>query len=130
VSTGRARAAIVVGAVAVGSALAGVAIERVTTHHHGPRRGPPGGVASPAQDARRRQEMLDRMSRDLGLRPEQRAGIDSIMQRTDSALRAVRSEMQPRVTTILDRSRDEIGARLDSTQRAKYAEQMAKRRRR
>ena len=128
-STSRGRAALVIAAIVVGSALAGAALERVT-HSRSPRRGPPGGVTTPEHDARRRQEMLDRMSRDLRLSPAQRAGIDSIMQRTDSALRVVRGEMQPRVKRILDQSRTDIGARLDSAQRVKFVEQTARRRRR
>jgi hypothetical protein len=43
------------------------------------------------------------------------------MQRTDSALRVVRGEMQPRLRQIFDSSRAEISARLDSVQRVEYA---------
>ena len=64
--------------------------------------------------------MLERLTKDLNLTPPQRAAIDSIMQRTDSALRIVRGEMQPRLTQIFDGSRAEISARLDSTQREKF----------
>jgi hypothetical protein len=61
------------------------------------------------------------MSKDLSLTPPQRAGIDSIMQRTDSALRVVRGEMQPRLQQIFESSRSQIAARLDSAQRVKFA---------
>jgi Spy/CpxP family protein refolding chaperone len=70
------------------------------------------------------------MSRDLNLTPAQRVGIDSIMQRTDSALRAVRAEAQPRLTRIFESSRAEISARLDSAQRVKFAQRQSRRRER
>lgn len=130
-TNGRGRAAIVIAAIAIGSAVAGAGIDRwVMTH--GPRhgRGGPPGTQSPEAAARRRAEMLERMTKDLSLTPTQRAGIDSIMQRTDSALRVVRGEMQPRLTAIFDSSRAQIGARLDSAQRVKFERQRAERRRR
>ena len=130
-SNGRARAAVIIAAIAIGSAVAGAGIDRwVMTH--GPRRGRggPPSAQSPEASARRRAEMLERMTKDLSLTPAQRAGIDSIMQRTDSALRVVRGEMQPRLTAIFDRSRAEISARLDSTQKVKFEQQRAERRRR
>jgi hypothetical protein len=65
--------------------------------------------------------MLDRLSAELALPPLQRAGVDSIFQRTDSSLRAIRREMQPRLQQVFERSRAEIDARLDSAQRAKFA---------
>ena len=74
--------------------------------------------------------MLEHMTKDLSLTPAQRAGIDSIMQRTDSALRVVRGEMQPRLTQIFESSRVEIAARLDSAQKIKFAQQRSERRRR
>jgi hypothetical protein len=75
----------------------------------------------PEQEQRRRTEMLDRLTADLALTPAQRAGVDSIFQRTDSSLRAIRREMQPRLQQVFERSRAEIDARLDSAQRAKFA---------
>ena len=116
----RARAALIIAAIAVGSALAGAGVNHwlMVRDRHG--RGGPSRVSTPEQDARRRREMLDHMTKDLDLSAAQRAGIDSVMQRTDSALRAVRSEMQPRLKQIFETSRTEIAARLDSTQRIKF----------
>jgi hypothetical protein len=74
--------------------------------------------------------MLDDMTKDLDLTPRQRVGIDSVMQRTDATLRAVRSEVQPRIRQILDQSRAEITARLDSTQRVKFLQRKPPLRRR
>ena len=118
---GRARAAVVIGAIAVVSALVGAAIDR-TVMSHPPRRphGPNGGP-SPEQEVRHRHEALDRMSRDLNLSNAQRAAIDTIMYRTDSSLQVLRREMQPRLRQVLDSSRAQIEARLDAEQRAKFA---------
>lgn len=115
----RARAALVIAAIIVGSALAGAgATHWYMLREHRPRS--MRGGSTPEQDAKRRKEMLDRMTKDLDLSAPQRAGIDSVMQRTDSALRAVRSEMQPRTRKIFETSRAEIAARLDSAQRVKF----------
>lgn len=130
-TNGRARAAIIIAAIAIGSAIAGAGIDRwVVTHSPRRGRGGPLSAQSPEAAARRRAEMLEHMTKDLSLTPAQRAGIDSIMQRTDSALRVVRGEMQPRLTAIFDSSRAEISARLDSAQRVKFEQQRAERRRR
>jgi Spy/CpxP family protein refolding chaperone len=119
---GRGRAALVIAAIVVGSALAGAAADRMfLARGHGGRGGSSRSASNGGNDARRRAEMLDRMTRDLNLSTAQRSGIDSVMQRTDSALRAVRGEMQPRLRQIFDSSRAQIASRLDSTQRAKFA---------
>lgn len=119
----RARAALVIAAIALGSALAGAGIDRwlLTRAPRHARDGAPGS-STPEAAAKRRGVMLERMSNDLALSPAQRAGIDSLMQRTDSALHVVRGEMQPRLEQIFERSRSEIAARLDSAQRVKFAQ--------
>ena len=126
----RARAGLIIAAIAIGSAIAGAGIDRwVVTHSpRRPGRGGPASSMSPEAAARRRAEMFDRMTKDLSLTPAQRVGIDSIMQRTDSSLRIVRREMQPRLTAIFDSSRTQIAARLDSAQRVKFAQQRPPRR--
>ena len=72
-------------------------------------------------EQRRRTEMLDRLTKDLSLTTVQRAGLDSIFQRTDSSLRAIRRETQPQIQQVFERSHQEVSARLDSTQRVKFA---------
>jgi hypothetical protein len=134
---GRARAALVIGLIVICSALAGAAVERMLMQRGSPRRGGPGGQGGPGggrpsreMDQRRRADMLDHMTKDLGLTAAQRAGIDSVMQRTDSSLRAIRSEMQPRTEAVFKASRAEIGARLDPAQRARFESMRPTQRRR
>jgi Spy/CpxP family protein refolding chaperone len=116
------RAGLVIGAVVVASAIAGAAIDRSLMMHRpatrsdGGRRGPP-----QALEQGRRTAMLDRMTKELSLTPAQRAGLDSIFQRTDSSLRAIRRETQPRLQQVFERSNAEVNARLDSAQREKFA---------
>lgn len=130
-TTGRVRAALVIAAIVIGSALAGAGLDRWLVTH-GPRRGHGGvmssGAVSPEAAARRRAQMLERMRKDLDLTSAQSVAIDSIMQRTDSALSVVRGEMRPRLTAIFRSSRAEISARLDSAQRVKFAQRRASRR--
>jgi Spy/CpxP family protein refolding chaperone len=123
---GRARAALVIGAIVIGSVLAGAALDRaiLVRQPHRPR-----GMATPEQDARRRQGALDRMTKELDLSTTQRAAIDSIMQRTDSSLRLIRREMQPRLKQVFESSRAQIESRLDPEQRVKFARSRSKARR-
>ena len=118
----RLRAGLVIGAVAIASGIAGAAIDRslVTRRLPAPRgdfgRRAPGGGELP-----RRNQMLDRMTKELSLTAAQRAGLDSIFQRTDSSLRAIRRETQPRIQQIFERSKEEMNARLDPAQRETFA---------
>jgi hypothetical protein len=130
VNTNRARAVLVIAAIAIGCLLAGAGIDHWAMRNTRRGRGGPPGSATPEEAAKRRAEILDRMTKDLDLTPTQRTGIDSVLQRTDSALRVVRSEMQPRLRQIFDASRSEISARLDSTQRVKLARRDPAKRRR
>jgi Spy/CpxP family protein refolding chaperone len=126
---GRARAALVIGAIVLGSALVGAAIDRGIVMRQQPRRFRGGGAMTPPtaeQDTHRRQNALDRMSKDLELSNAQRVAIDSIMQHTDSSLRVIRGEMQPRLKQVFESSRTQIEARLDAEQRAKFAKSMSR----
>ena len=114
----RGRAAVILVVVALCGGLAGAAIERLVVQRYFHR---PQGRPSPEQQAEHRKQMLDDMTRALSLSDAQRLGIDSIMKHTDSTLRAIRHEMQPRTIAELDSSRNAIIARLDSAQRVKFA---------
>jgi len=117
----RTRAVLVIVAIVVGSALAGAAVDHAIVIRN-PRRFRPVPFGSTARAAEtRRSDMLKRLTDELSLRPDQRAAIDSIMQRTDSLLRDVRLETQPRVQKVLDDSRKQIESRLDAGQRATFA---------
>jgi hypothetical protein len=120
-TSSRWRAGLVIVAIAVASALLGAAGDRAYLLRSGRLRGFPPGRATPEQEAKRRHDMLERLTKDLGLSRTQQAGIDSVMQRTDSSLRAIRHEMQPRIQQVFESSRAEIATRLDSAQRVKFA---------
>ena len=123
----RLRAGLVIAAVVVASAIAGAAVDRNVVMRNvrrgggGGGWGPGRGGPPPEMEARRRTEMLDRLTKELSLTPAQRAGLDSVFQRTDSSLRAIRREMQPRLKQVFETSRAEMNARLDSAQRVKLA---------
>lgn len=123
-NSSRLRAGLVLALVVLSSLVAGAAIDRAVLTR-GPHRS--SGRSSPEQDARRRREVLERLTRELTLSAPQRRAIDSIMQRTDSSLRLIRREMQPRIRQLFDSSRAQIAARLDSTQRVKYQALVARR---
>jgi hypothetical protein len=71
-------------------------------------------------DQRRRAQMLDRLTQELSLSSAQRAALDSIFQRTDSSLRAIRRATQPQIQQVFEKSHQDVYARLDSTQRVKF----------
>jgi Spy/CpxP family protein refolding chaperone len=106
--------------------MAGVAADRLILlphmHRgawHGDFRGGPGG---PPRD----REFRDRIARELGLAPEQKTRIDSIMDRRGRELRAVRGQVQPQLDSIVTRTRRAIDSVLTPEQRQK-AEAMRKR---
>lgn len=131
-TSSRLRAAIIIGLIAVCSGLAGAAVERsIIQRVIVPRRPPPLAGASrftPEADTRRRSDMLDRMTKDLELTTTQREGIDSVMHHSDSLLRVIRLEMQPRLEQVLANSRSAIDSRLGPEQRVKYEKMVAARR--
>jgi Spy/CpxP family protein refolding chaperone len=117
------RAGLVIGALVIASAIAGAAIDRSVLALRKPTspRAEGGRRSFQEQEDHRRTEMLDRMTRELSLTAPQRAGLDSIFQRTDSSLRAIRRETQPRIQQVFERSKAEVDARLDPAQREKFA---------
>ena len=118
----RVRAGLVIGAVVIASGIAGAAIDRAVLTRRGSRGGDGRrGGPPPEWEQRRRTQMLDNLTRELSLTPAQRAGLDSIFQRTDSTLRAIRRETQPRIQEVMERSKADINARLEPAQREKFA---------
>ena len=126
--TSPSRAALIIIAVVIGSALAGAAVDHAIVLRNPRRFGPVFLADGTEEAATRRMNMLERLTNELSLRPEQRAAIDSIMRHTDSVLRDVRLDVQPRVQQALDDSRRQIESHLDSAQRASFnARQPARR---
>jgi Spy/CpxP family protein refolding chaperone len=112
----------VIGAVVIASGIAGAALDRAFLARRGSRGGDGRrGGPPPEWEQRRRTQMLDNLTKELTLTPTQRAGLDSIFQRTDSTLRAIRREAQPRIQQVFEQSKADINARLDPAQRAKFA---------
>ena len=132
----RLRAGLVIGALVIASAIAGAAIDRAVVTNRSPRvvRSAGGGGGGggrrgmPEQlEQRRRVEMLDKLTQELALTSGQRAGLDSIFQRTDSSLRAIRRATQPQIQHVFEQSHRDVYARLDSTQRVKFDAMRSKR---
>ena len=126
----RLQAAMVLVTVSLVSFLAGAAIDRWYLHRGrapgmrgGPgservmRGGPPGERGMRGGGPRRPSE---RMARELGLSDTQRVQIDSIIVRQSREMRALMQEGQPRVDSILARTREAIGQVLTVEQRAKF----------
>ena len=114
-TSSRLRAGIIIGVIVLCSALAGAAVERSVIQRVMAQRRPPPpfgpGRFTREADSRRRTDMLDRMTKDLTLTPTQRAGIDSVMQHSDSLLHGIRLEIQPRLEQVLAASRAAIDAK-------------------
>jgi len=131
-TSSRLRAGIIIGLIAVCSGLAGAAVERSVIQRVIAQRRPLPPIGPPRftreADTRRRADMLDRMTKDLALTSTQRAGVDSVMQHSDSLLRGIRMEIQPRLEQVLAASRAAIDTRLDADQRVKYEKMVAERR--
>lgn len=86
---------------AVLGAVLGVSLDRrffLPGHHGAP--GPGFGKPSPA--------FRDRMARELGLSPAQRASVDSIIERSQREICTVKEEVQPRLDSLLNRMRREV----------------------
>lgn len=111
--------------VAIAGGLAGVALDRFcfgSRLAHGPR-----GPGVPGQAAPRRdREFRNRFADEVGLTPDQQIRIDSIMDREGKELRAVRAQIQPRLDSIITRTRHKLDSVLTPEQRQK-AETIRKR---
>jgi Spy/CpxP family protein refolding chaperone len=116
-------AALVILLAGLSGGIAGVAVDRLLLlphlFHGGPgerhgRGGPPGG------------DFSERFARELGLTSDQKARVDSIMDREMRGVREVRAAVQPRLDSIIARTRREMDAVLTPEQRKK-AEEMRRR---
>ena len=102
--------------------LAGTAIDRVALADDARHEGRPGG----RDGGRDRHHLID----ELDLAPAQRASIDAILERRGERMRAVWSDMAPRLEAIADSTRQEIMTVLTPEQRADYEARLEERRQR
>lgn len=107
--------------------LAGIAGDRMLLRHrHGPFAvmGPGPGRMGSGDHGERRAEMhkrlADRMSRELGLTPEQRRQLEALLPRHEAAFDSLRTEMDARLRTLLDSSAAEIERILTPDQKTKW----------
>jgi Spy/CpxP family protein refolding chaperone len=103
---------------ALAGGLAGVAVDRLVLLPHmfgGRDFGPRGRHGPPPPN----HEFRDRFAHDLGLTDDQQVRIDSIMDRQMREVRAIRSQVQPRVDSIISGARRELDAVLTPEQRQK-----------
>jgi hypothetical protein len=92
------------------------------------------GIGDPAPEVRRRDRTestrrpnyAERLEIELSLTTEQRAEVDSILQRQQSEMQVLWSEMRPQFDALRDGVRDQIMAILYEDQQAKYRELMAR----
>ena len=80
----------------------------------------PGPQTSAQQHAR----VVDSMTRDLGLSPDQQTQLLSILEQTSDKYKAVHDQMAPQMETIRKEGRDQIRAILTSDQRPKFEEKL------
>jgi Spy/CpxP family protein refolding chaperone len=99
----------------VAGALAGAAVDRML-------------MDEPDRDDdrdRRRSYIIDRVE----MSSEQRAAIDSILERRSDRMRAIWREVRPRMDAVTDSARSEIMDVLTPEQRAEYERRLEERRR-
>jgi Spy/CpxP family protein refolding chaperone len=99
--------------------IAGVAVDRLLLlpSMHGGQGHGSGGPHGPPRD----REFRQRFGRDVGLTAEQQMKIDSIMDREGRELHAVRGQVQPRIDSIVSRTRRALDSVLTPEQRKKAA---------
>ena len=101
-------AVVVLAALALGSGLAGVAIDRALLRPPTPAVAFPDTAFHPIESILRSPTDADRrairlqLTRQLSLTPEQADTIDSIMNRRSGEFRALRAEIRPRVQGLVD----------------------------
>jgi hypothetical protein len=101
-------AVVVLCALALGSGLTGVAVDRMILRHATSRVAFPDTSFHPIESILRSPTDADRrairgeLTRQLSLTPQQAATIDSIMNRRSGEFRALRAELRPRVQGLVD----------------------------
>lgn len=70
--------------------------------------------------ARFQERVLSRLTKELGLREEQRQRVEAVLQETSQEFAKLRAEIGPKFRDIRDRARDQIRAALDVEQQGKF----------
>lgn len=116
----------VLGALVMGSALAGAAIDRLLIHEHPSAVAFPDTAFHPIESILRSPTAADRrairaqLTRQLHLTPAQADTIDSIMNRRAGEFRALRDAMRPRIQQLVDTVHASIEQVLSPEQRERF----------
>jgi hypothetical protein len=78
------------------------------------------GWVRPPEEGRFQQHVVNRLTRELELRPEQRQQVEGVLKEAGQEFGRLRDEMSPRFRELRARVRDRIQAVLDSGQRGKF----------
>lgn len=122
----RGLAVLVLCALALGSGLAGAAIDRVLVGDHAATVAFPDTAFHPIESilrsptAAERRAIRAELTRQLHLTPAQADTIDSIMNRRSGEFRALRESIRPRVQQLVDTVHASIEQVLTPTQRAQF----------
>jgi len=128
----RIAAALVLLAVFVLGAAAGVLADRKLSHRDGPRGHEregrvPSWLNRPEAEHRK---YWSRIHDQLGLTPDQRAAVDTLLSRRARQLEAARHQMEPEMLRIMQETRAQIDSVLTPEQRVKLEEIRKERRER
>lgn len=82
--------------------------------------GRPGWWGGPSRAERFQRFMLERLTRELDLRPEQRQQVEGILRDTGEEFGRLRQEIRPRFREIQARSRQRLREVLDPAQQGKF----------
>jgi|MudIll2142460700_1097286.scaffolds.fasta_scaffold02884_6 hypothetical protein len=81
-----------------------------------------GDWRAPRGAARFQERILSRLTKELGLRPEQRQKVEAVLDETSQEFAKLREEIGPKFRDIRNRTRDRIRAALDAAQQVKFDE--------
>lgn len=70
--------------------------------------------------ARFQERILSQLTKELGLRADQRQKVEAVLRETGQEFATLRAEIGPKFRELRDRARDQIRAALDSAQQVKF----------
>lgn len=79
-----------------------------------------GDWRSPGSAARFQDRILSRLTKDLGLRAEQRQKVEAVLKETGEEFAKLREEIGPKFRDIRNRTQERIRAVLDAAQQVKF----------